>query len=135
MVTYLSDVSHIPDDIWAMFDNSPGGSVPPLFILDCLRPEPHPSHYGIAESVATARRMDAQRTYWTGFSHELTHEDWVAIGEALGGRTDIKEGLRPVARMALEKVEGSDSFWVRPSFDGLKISISRDGDIRDGEYF
>lgn len=134
-VTYLSDVSHIPEDIWAMFENSSIGNVPPVFILDCLRPEPHPSHYGISESVATARRMNAQRTYWLGFSHELTHDEWVSIGEAMDGRPVTKEGLRPSARMALEKVEGGEPLWVRPSFDGLKISISPDGDIRDEEYY
>lgn len=134
LVTYMSDVSHVPEDVWEMFENPAIRDVPPVFILDCLRPEPHTSHYGISQSLATARRMNAQRTYWLGFSHELSHDEWVTIGEAVDGRTDGKESLRPVARMALEKVDPGSPMWVRPASDGLKISISTAGTVRDDEY-
>ena len=41
-------------------------------IVDCLRPLAHISHYGIREAVNAARRIDAQRTYLTGFAHEVS---------------------------------------------------------------
>lgn len=52
---------------------SPADAVPlPILVLDTLRLLPHTSHFGIAEAVATAQRLCAQRTYLLGFTHGVT---------------------------------------------------------------
>lgn len=137
-VTYMSDVSHIPEDVWEFLQpqvNGHGGaSVPPVFILDCLRPKSHTSHLGIAESVTYARRMGAQRTYLTGFGHEVSHDEYTAVCESVGGKE-----IPPAERTASEEkclnlIEEGKAIWLRPAFDGLRLFITGDGEAKDEAY-
>ncbi|KAH8100484.1 beta-lactamase-like protein [Cristinia sonorae] len=137
-VTYISDVSHIPEDVWEFlqpWQNGHGGrSVPPVFILDCLRPKPHTSHFGIGGSVATARRMGAKRTYLTGFGHEVTHDEYTRVCEWVGGK-ELPAAERSASEAkALGFIEGGKSIWVRPAFDGLRVTVNGDGDVKDEVY-
>jgi len=43
-------------------------------ILDCLRPRPHATHFGLDQAVEVAQRVGAKRTLLTHISHELEHE-------------------------------------------------------------
>ncbi|KAI0095269.1 beta-lactamase-like protein [Irpex rosettiformis] len=138
-IVYLSDVSHIPEDVWALFGRSPADapekpSVPPVFILDCLRLQPHTSHLGIADSIAVARRMGAQRTYLTGFGHEVSHDEYVTILEAVGGRKKFDHPLTSVERQGLALIEEGKPIWVRPTYDGLRVLVSEDLKARDDKY-
>lgn len=144
-LVYLSDVSHIPEDVWALFvrGEGEGGSGadsardtpgPPVFVLDCLRLQPHTSHLGIAEAVTVARRMGAQRTYLTGFGHEVSHDEYVTIGQAVGGKTKKEAQLTPTEKAALALVPPGEPIWVRPAFDGLQVYVSDDKQARDEEY-
>lgn len=45
-----------------------------LLILDCLRHEPHATHYGLAEALEMAARIGAKRTLLTHMSHDLDYE-------------------------------------------------------------
>lgn len=142
-VVYLSDVSHIPEDIWALFGRGNDGrrsrvgsvpAVPPVFILDCLRLQPHTSHLGIAEAVAVARRMKAKRTYLTGFGHEVSHDEYVTITLALSGKMKPEHALTSTERAALALVPEGDSLWIRPAFDGLRLFVSDEKEVMDEEY-
>jgi phosphoribosyl 1,2-cyclic phosphodiesterase len=137
-VVYLSDVSHIPEDIWAMFGRAKGADqtqpVPPVFVLDCLRLQPHTSHLGVAESVAVARRMGAQRTYLTGFGHEVSHDEYVTVSESVGGKTKAEAELTPTEKEALSLISPGEPIWVRPAFDGLRVFVSSDKQVRDDTY-
>ncbi|EMD41644.1 hypothetical protein CERSUDRAFT_110218 [Gelatoporia subvermispora B] len=131
-ILYVSDVSYIPDDIWALF-----GSLrrpPPVFVLDCLGLREHRSHLSVAQSVATARRLNAARTYLLGFSHEVSHDEYVAMGEAVGGKALTPKQLTPSVHAGLEKIEKGPAVWVRPAFDGLKVMVSGDGGVKDEAY-
>ncbi|KZT74906.1 hypothetical protein DAEQUDRAFT_720095 [Daedalea quercina L-15889] len=130
--TYISDVSHIPDHVWAMFESR--GMTPPVFVLDCLRILPHTSHYGIEDSVRTARRMKAKRTYLLGFSHDLHHDDWVTITEAAGGEKPEGSKLAMLDKYGLRGLHEADTVWVRPAFDGLRVIVHPDGSVRDEAY-
>ena len=138
-MVYLSDVSHIPEDIWALFnrpaDGSQQSSVPPVFVLDCLRLKPHTSHLGLAQSIEIARRMGAERTYLTGFGHEVSHEEYVTITEAVsGGNIKYHAQLTAVEKQGLEMIPEGRATWVRPAFDGLRVFVSEDLKVRDEEY-
>ncbi len=137
-VVYLSDVSHIPEDVWSLFkrsaDDDRRSPVPPVFVLDCLRLQSHTSHLGLADAVEVARRMGAQRTYLTGFGHEVSHEEYVTIGEVLGGKQKEKERLTSVERQGLQLIEAGEDLWLRPAFDGLRVFVSEDLTVRDEEY-
>jgi hypothetical protein len=75
-LVYISDVSHIPDDVWPILTSTgakrEGGERRiPLLILDCLRFSPFTSHFGIAQAVETARKLRPERTLLIGFSHDV----------------------------------------------------------------
>ncbi|KZT06309.1 uncharacterized protein LAESUDRAFT_726141 [Laetiporus sulphureus 93-53] len=130
-VTYVSDVSHIPEDVWTLLQGQP--KIPPVFVLDCLRIQPHTSHLSITESVEIARRMNAKRTYLLGFGHEMPYSDWLAITEAAGGKELEGEELALIQEHRLESVREGEPIWVRPAFDGLRVFVSIDGSVRDEE--
>jgi len=67
-VAYCTDTNHIPPESWACLEGLD------VLILDCLRPRPHATHFGLEEAVETARRVGARRTLFTHISHELEHE-------------------------------------------------------------
>jgi len=54
-LVYMSDVSHIPDDKWAIIQSKqPGDDNPlPVLVVDCLGLKPHTSHYGFGDTVDT----------------------------------------------------------------------------------
>ncbi|OCH96706.1 hypothetical protein OBBRIDRAFT_787275 [Obba rivulosa] len=134
-LVYISDVSHIPDDVWTLFESPfPVIRRPPVFVLDCLGLKPHRSHLSIAQSVAIARRMNAERTYLLGFSHEVSHDEYVAMGEAVGGKELAPKALTALVRKGLAITEEGQPIWVRPAFDGLKVVISGGEGVQDEAY-
>jgi hypothetical protein len=126
-VVYLSDVSFIPDDIWPFLSGAE------LCILDCLHLKPHTSHLALDVSIATARRINAKRTYLTGFSHNVSHDEYVTITEAVGGKQIPEDNLTEKEREGLGLVGKGEPFWVRPGHDGLRILL-KNGSILDGTY-
>ena len=137
-VVYLSDVSYIPEDVWSLLNRptrddsrAPG---PPVLVLDCLRLTPHTSHLGVAQSIEIARRMEAARTYLLGFGHEVSHEEYVTITEAVGGRMKHKAALTANEKEGIALIPDGESVWVRPAYDGLRIYVSEDLQVGDEEY-
>ncbi|EIN13400.1 hypothetical protein PUNSTDRAFT_94447 [Punctularia strigosozonata HHB-11173 SS5] len=131
-VLYISDVSHIPDDVWPLLLAPP----PAILALDCLHIAPHTSHFGLEQAVAAARRIGAARTYLLGFGHEVSHEEYVTIGEAAGGRrVEDVSGLSAAERegVAIVQKEG-EPIWMRPAFDGLQVRIRGREQVRDNGY-
>lgn len=132
-IVYISDVSHIPDDSWKIIRSPQSQSQLPVCILDCLRLRSHPSHFGLVESVLTARKIDAKRTYFTGFSHDVGHDEYVTIGEIIGG---AKKGEKPLTLNEIQgagMIELGENIWVRPAHDGLRV-YAEDGLVRDSTY-
>ena len=66
-VAYLTDHSEIPE---SSLDRLRGLDV--LF-LDALRHRPHPTHSTVEASIATARRVEPKRTYFTHMCHDVGH--------------------------------------------------------------
>jgi phosphoribosyl 1,2-cyclic phosphate phosphodiesterase len=66
-VAYCTDTNGIPPET---MDRLAGLDV---LVLDCLRPEPHATHFSLDEAVETARRVGAKRTLFTHMSHSLEH--------------------------------------------------------------
>ncbi|KAI0308048.1 beta-lactamase-like protein [Multifurca ochricompacta] len=138
-IIYLSDASWISEESWAVLNQPSIGN--PLHqyavaIVDCLRPMAHISHYGIREAVNVARRINARRTYLTGFGHEVSHEEYVRIGEYVGGKVIDKPTMKE--KYCIDLVDEGRNIWLRPSHDGLRVQVSGEGEgeleVKDNSY-
>jgi len=130
-IVYLSDCGAIPEDAWnALLPES--GRQLPVCILDCLHLRSHPSHFGLDQSVAAARKIGAKRTYLLGFSHEVAHDEYVSIGETIGGVKPLSKPTENVEQ-GIEMIGEGDPIWVRPAHDGLRILISSE-QVTDETY-
>ncbi|KIO34553.1 hypothetical protein M407DRAFT_16528 [Tulasnella calospora MUT 4182] len=149
-LVYMSDVSNIPDEQWptllqppTQFEmGSPAAvehvNVRPtranhkVFIVDVLRPFPYASHFGLDQAVQAVRKMGAARNYILGFNHDMNHDQWTAIGEAIGQpRESWAQCTDPDVKAALDLVSEGSAAWVRPAFDGLRIVIPEPEDGLD----
>jgi phosphoribosyl 1,2-cyclic phosphate phosphodiesterase len=65
---YLTDMSAIPDASLALLEGLD------VMIIDALRPQPHPSHAAISESLQWVERVRPRRAWFTHMSHEVDHE-------------------------------------------------------------
>ena len=69
---WLTDVSEIPDSSIALLQG-----LDTLF-LDCLRPEPYPSHLHLEASLAWAARLAARQTWLIHMTHQLEYHALMA---------------------------------------------------------
>ncbi len=67
-VAYCTDTNGIPPESWPLLQGLD------VLILDALRLKPHPTHFSLDEAVDAAKKIGAERTYFTHMSHDLEHE-------------------------------------------------------------
>ncbi|MDX2039170.1 MAG: MBL fold metallo-hydrolase [Isosphaeraceae bacterium] len=67
-LAYCTDVNRIPDETREHLQGLD------TLILDALRPEPHPTHFCLAEALAEIERLRPRRAYLTHLSHFFDHE-------------------------------------------------------------
>ncbi|KAJ7814118.1 beta-lactamase-like protein [Mycena olivaceomarginata] len=129
-LVYISDCGAIPDEAWSALLPASGRQLP-VCILDCLHLRSHPSHFGLEQSVEAARKIGAKRTYLLGFSHEVAHDEYVGILQAIGGEPPADPTENELKGLGM--IGEGDPIWVRPAHDGLKIEISPE-QVRDLTY-
>ena len=131
---YMSDVSFVPDETWALLEESrERNGQPSVAVIDCLRPEKHTSHFGLREAVSTARRIGAVRSYCVGFGHEVPHVAYENIFGAVDGPED-RDRLTATERRGIGMIEQGEPIWIRPAYDGLQITAFGDGMVEDNGY-
>lgn len=130
-IVYMSDVSLIPEEAWAVIRS---GGQKSVLVIDCLRLRGHTSHMGIREAAGAIRRIGARRSYMTGFNHDVSQEEYVRMGESVGGVLDgeVNDTEREGIEMMREGLEG-ETHWVRPAHDGLRV-MCRGGRVWDETY-
>ena len=67
-IGYFPDCNRIPD---ATLERVRGIDV---MVIDGLRPQPHPTHFSLPESLAALKAIGAKRSYITHLCHLLEHE-------------------------------------------------------------
>ena len=67
-VAYCTDTNGIPPESMARLENLD------VLILDCLRREPHATHFGLEEALAISEKLRPKRTLFTHVSHDLEYE-------------------------------------------------------------
>ena len=65
---YVTDVSHIPDESMALL----GGL--DVLLLDAVRIEPHPTHFGLYQALEVIERLQPRQSYLTHLSHHFDHD-------------------------------------------------------------
>jgi phosphoribosyl 1,2-cyclic phosphate phosphodiesterase len=66
-LAYCTDVNRIPEESWPLLEGLD------VLVLDALRPEPHPTHFSLAEALAVVERLKPRRTFFTHLSHGFDH--------------------------------------------------------------
>lgn len=103
-MAYCTDVSGIPPESWRLLRGVR------TLVLDALRRRKHPTHFALDESVSTAARVGAARTYFVHMAHDLGHEatnaelpDGVELahdGLSIGDANENAGALRPPRAVA-----------------------------------
>ncbi|KAI8366045.1 metallo-beta-lactamase family protein [Radiomyces spectabilis] len=108
-VSYISDTNFIPNDTKARMKGKTD-----ILIIDCLRVgATHPSHFGLEDSLKTAREFKPAKTYLVGFAHRTDHYQ-------------LEEGLK-----SLEKDE---QLRIMPAFDGLRVGLQDEKMITESSW-
>ena len=75
---YIPDCSEIPAETLLLLENMD------TMILDGLRPETHPTHFSIGESIAMLSRIGAKQSFITHLTHNSEHHELQArLGDAV----------------------------------------------------
>jgi len=69
-VAYVTDCSYIPE---TTLERMKGLSV---LILDCLRLEPHGTHFNLDQALETVSRIRPKKTFLTHLGHEVDYVKW-----------------------------------------------------------
>jgi len=68
-LAYLTDVSAIPDESWALIEGVE------VLVLDALRHRRHPTHFSIAEALDATARINPAQAWFTHICHDLPHAE------------------------------------------------------------
>lgn len=67
-VAYVTDVNRIPEAAMAQLRGLD------TLILDAVRPDPHPTHFGLDEALAVIRELAPRQALLTHLSHHMDHQ-------------------------------------------------------------
>jgi phosphoribosyl 1,2-cyclic phosphate phosphodiesterase len=67
-VAYCTDVSEIPRSSWPLLEGLR------VFVVDALRPNPHPAHFGLDQALDAIAQFRPEQAYLTHTGHEMEYD-------------------------------------------------------------
>lgn len=67
-LVYMTDVSRIPEKTYGLTAGCR------CLVINALRYYPHPTHFSLSQAVTAARRIGAEKVFFTHICHNLEHE-------------------------------------------------------------
>lgn len=77
---YSTDVNHLSEEAFAVLEGVD------VWVVDCLRREPSPTHAHLEMTLEWIRRVKPKRAYLTHMGHEFEYEDFLA---------ELPDGVEP----------------------------------------
>lgn len=68
-LAYCTDVNHIPEESWPLLEDLD------VLILDAVRMQPHPTHFGLLQALEVIDRLKPKRAYLTHISCRLDPDE------------------------------------------------------------
>ncbi|KAJ2965106.1 hypothetical protein NQZ79_g193 [Umbelopsis isabellina] len=106
-VSCITDANYVPPETMEKMKNSD------MLIVDCLREDPYPSHFGYHEALALVEELKAKDNYFIGMAHNLEHSD---------------------LERRLAEYSAKHNLTVRPAYDTLKVDISNNGETTESTW-
>ncbi|WP_223879331.1 MBL fold metallo-hydrolase [Chitinimonas arctica] len=66
-LAYITDVSDIPPESYRLLQDLD------VLLIDCLREQPHYTHFGVEQAIEASRRIGARRSVFIHMTHELEY--------------------------------------------------------------
>lgn len=60
----------------------------------------------------------------------MSHASYEKIFGAVGGQGH-RDGLSVVEKEGIEMIEPGEPIWIQPAYDGLKVTVSESGVVKD----
>ncbi len=67
-IAYVTDTNHIPEEAMEQLRELD------VLLLDCVRPEPHATHFGLQQALDVIAALNSKRSYLTHLSHHFDHD-------------------------------------------------------------
>ena len=114
-VAYCTDTNDIPESSMQRLEGLD------LLVIDCLREEPHETHFGLAESLEVVDRLRPKRTLLTHISHRLEHEQ---LSQSLppGSGSSLRRPSRAVKLSEGAREFHQTYFWNNQAFVTRSVS-------------
>ena len=71
-VVAIFDAHYIPDSTWTLLEQHLA-KPPSIFIIECIHLHPALAHYGFAQAITAAARLQAEKTYFVQIGHGMSH--------------------------------------------------------------
>ena len=72
-LAYVTDTNYVPDEAREQLHDLD------VLLLDCVRPEPHSTHFGLNQALDVIAELQPKRSYLTHLSHHFDHNETNAI--------------------------------------------------------
>lgn len=106
----IFDANYIPESTWTLLQQHLP-KPPSILVIECIRLQPAPAHYGFAQAIAAAARLQAKKTYFVQISHGMSHMQLSKCCEAVQAGREPHHFRHIDEEMSASRFSG-DNAWM-----------------------